>query len=200
MAGRHDDIVVLTGCLDASRLAAPRHHRGMGSQSALQDFVPTDDVASVAHYVALHAVDKPALQRLLIGQSLALHQRLAVGALLPRLLRALIAADVDVVTGEDVHHLIEYLFEEVEGLLLGTIDLVEHVEVVAHHVLLAQSARQLRIGSQCSRGMTGHLHFGNDGDKAVGRIGHNLAQLLLGVVAALLLVVVASGIVVVGVS
>ena len=196
VTGSHDDLVVQTGCLDASRFATPRHHRGMRRQSALQNLVPADDIASAAHHVLLHAVDEPTLQCLLVGQPLALHQRLAVGTLLPCLLGALIAPDVDVVAGEDLHHLVEYPFQEAESLLLGAIDLVEHVEVVAHHVVLAQSARQLRVGGQRSRSMSGHLHL----DEAVGRVGHDFAHLLLCVVAALLLVVVAPRVVVIGVS
>ena len=196
VTGSHDDLVVQTGCLDASRFATPRHHRGMRRQSALQNLVPADDIASAAHHVLLHAVDEPTLQ----CQPLAFHQRLAVGTLLPRLLGALIAPDVDVVAGENLHHLVEYPFQKAESLLLGAIDLVEHVEVVAHHIALAQSARQLRVGGQRSRGMTGHLHLGDDGDEAVGSVGYDLAQLLLCVVAAMLLVIIAPRVVVIGVS
>ena len=52
---RHNHIMFLFGRFDASVYAAPAHHRGVRSQSAFQDFVPADDMASFAFDEFLHA-------------------------------------------------------------------------------------------------------------------------------------------------
>ena len=189
--------MLLPCSLDASHFAAPGHDRGVGSQAALQDFVPADDVASPAVDKLLDAVDKPALQGFFVSQSFALHQGLAVGTLLPGLLGALVATNVYIVAGKQVHHFCQYIFQKAESMLFGAIDLVEHVEVVAHHIRLAQTAGQFRIGCQCRRGMSGHFYFGDDGDEAVGSILHDFPDLVLRVVAACGFPVEAAGIIIV---
>ena len=44
---RHDDIVLLTSRFNTTGFPSPRHHRGIRSQTAFQDFIPANHAASV---------------------------------------------------------------------------------------------------------------------------------------------------------
>ena len=55
------------------------------------------------------APDEPALQFLLILQAFALHERLAIRAVLPSFLRHFVAADVNVFSGKQLRHFRQHI-------------------------------------------------------------------------------------------
>ncbi len=100
--GSHDGIMSLTGCLVGMVLAAPSHNGGIGCKTAFQDFIPTNNLASLLVEELLGMADEETLQ-VLLGSVLVvtlyaqlLDASLTLGALLPTGLGALVAADVDV--------------------------------------------------------------------------------------------------------
>ena len=99
---RHDYGVVLTRSLDAARLAAPRHHGGIGREAALERLVPANHLPPERIERLLGVVDDVALQAFL-GRVLAVglqvvvgNALLAGGALRPLRLGTLISAHVDI--------------------------------------------------------------------------------------------------------
>ena len=181
LAGRHDGIVAGFGGSDSACLAAPAHHRSVGSQSALEDFVPADDLAPAGVQVALDAADEVALQRVLVGQALSGDARLALGAFVPARFGALVAPDVDVLAGEERQDLIQNTFEKAKyRVVAGAVDVVEHAPPGGDGLLLARTA-QLGIGREGRTGVARKLNFRNHRDVPRRRIGHDFAHLVLGV-------------------
>ena len=94
--------MVLTRSLDAARLAAPRHHGGIGREAALERLVPANHLPPERIERLLGVVDDVALQAFL-GRVLAIglqvvvgNALLAGGAFRPLRLGALISAHVDI--------------------------------------------------------------------------------------------------------
>ena len=92
------------------------------------------------------------LQFLLLGrravglQSEGLDARLAFRAMLPPRLRALVAPDVDVLRGEELYDLGQYVVDELErGVVAGAQHFVAHAPLRPHVVGSARAA-QLGIG------------------------------------------------------
>ena len=105
-------------------------------------------------------------------------------AVLPAHLRALVTADVDVLGREDVHDLGEDILQEGEGLFLAYAkDIFGHAPAGPDFVRTAGAA-QFRIGGEGGDHVAGEVDLRDDGDVALGGIGHDLAHLLLGVEAA----------------
>ena len=200
VARRHYHLVLHLRSLNAAHFASPRHHGGVRRQSALQNLVPADDALSLAVHEPLNAMDEPALQLVFVLQIQFLYQRLAARTNLPRLLRTLVAADVYILAREQIHHLRQHVLQEFERLLLRTVHLVEDVHIVAYHILLAQSARILRISSQRRRRMSRHFNLGYNRNESVGSIRHHLLNVLLRVETLLRFSVESARIVVVGVT
>ncbi len=182
-ARRHDGLVAAAGCGDASLDAAPRHDRGVGRQTALEDLVPADQSAASGVQVALDAAHEVALQLVDILQSLAAHALPALGAGAPVGLGRLVAADVDILRGEEPDHLVEHVFEELERRLAA------HAEV-RRGVGLAR-AREGRVDGQHLLAVARHLDLGDHLDVALAGILHHLADVVLGVETAVRLGVVA---------
>ena len=109
---------------------------------------------------------------------------LALGALLPALLGALVAADVDVLRGEELHDLGQNPLEELEGLVVaGAEHLLGHAPFAPHLVGAARAA-QLGVGGQCGEHVARKVDFGNHRDAVLGGVGHHVAHLILRVVSA----------------
>ena len=102
----HDHVVVHASGGDTAFLTSPRHYRGRGSQTSLEDLVPSDHLLAVLVYDLLHALYEIALQFLLGGMFLVAFQAfltdtgLTKRAFLPARLRALIASDMEILARE----------------------------------------------------------------------------------------------------
>ena len=94
---------------------------------------------------------------MLVLESLLLHTSAAVGAAPPVVHRCLIASDVDVARGEELHHLAEDILYEAEGLLLAD------TQIRALEVPTSPTA-QLGVGGEDLVAMPGHLDLGDHGD------------------------------------
>ena len=145
----------------------------------------------------LHAAHRVALKLELVLQPLGPDALLAQRALFPAVLRTLIATDVDELRGKEFEHLGEDVLQKLERRLLARAeDLFADAPAPAHLVALALAA-QPRIGGERCDGMPRKLDFGNHRDIAVGGVFHDLADLLLRVIAAVRrLVILARGVMV----
>ena len=175
----HDGVVAHLRSLDAAFGAPPRHDRGRRRHFALQYLVPTDQPASVGVEEFLDAGRGIVLQPARPLQPLGLHARFAMRAFLPHHRRALVAADMDILRGEQLHHLGQYAFEEFESLLpSGAKHIVGHAPAAPHLVRTARAA-QFGIGGQRRQHMARQVDFGNHRNTPVGGIFHHVADLVL---------------------
>ena len=184
-AGSHNGVVSGLGGSDSARLSPPAHHGGVGRQSALEDFVPTDDLSSARIQVGLDAANEVALQGVLVDQALRGDARLALGAVVPPRFGALVAPDVYVLAREERQNFVQHAFKKGEHrVVAGAVDVVKHAPSSGYRLLDAGTA-QLRIGREGSPGMARELNFGNHRDVARSRVGHDFAYLVLGVESAI---------------
>ena len=124
-----------------------------------------------------------------VVKALPLHLLLTEGTGSPVRLLCLVAAQVDILGGEDVHHLVEDVLQEtVHTLVAGAIDDAGILatdawqytdEAVTHH-----GAGHLGIGSDGCHAVGRHLYLGDDVDMPLLGIRHDVAQVALGVEAA----------------
>ena len=91
---------------------------------------------------------------------------------------------MDVLGREDVHDLGEDILQEGEGLFLAYAkDIFGHAPA-GPNLIGTAGAAQFRIGGEGGDHVAGQVDLGDDGDVALGGIGHDLAHLVLGVEAA----------------
>ena len=178
--------------LYAALLAKPRHDLGVGSQAALQDFVPADNLAALGIDIFLHALDEPALELVLVFETEFLYHGLAVRALLPAGLGALVAAYVYELRGEQVDDLVEHIFKELESLFLGAIYLLEDAPPGGGLIVVFQAAAELGIARNGRQRMARNLYFGDDGYVTVGGILDEGLDFFLSIVASVRLAVIYS--------
>ena len=93
-----------------------------GGAPASIDLVPADQAAAAGGEPPRHLRDEPALQLVLGPQAERAHALPGAVAVVPLGGRALVAADVDVRAGEQLHHLVEHVREELEGGVLDVQD------------------------------------------------------------------------------
>ena len=104
--------------------------------------------------------------------------------MLPSDAGTLISADVDVAAGEDIAHLREHLLEELHGAwITGTQHIVGHSPYGPNLIGTAR-ASQFGIYAQGCHHVPREVYLGDDVDVAFCGIPHDVAHLLLGVVAA----------------
>ena len=177
-AGSHDGIVAVVDGLDVG--ASPRHHGGIGRESAFEYFVPTYNLATALVDIFLYAVDEIALQFVYVLQLQALHALLAVGTLVPATLGCFVATDMDVVGREEVDDFIEHILEESKGgFFTGT-------EIVVGICLAA--ARNFGVGRCHLFAVAGHLYLGYYRDMSLGGVGQNFTDVVFGVITTISLV------------
>ena len=86
---------------------------------------------------------------------------------------------MDILRGEQLHHLGQYAFEEFESLLpSGAKHIVGHAPAAPHLVRTARAA-QFGIGGQRRQHMARQVDFGNHRNTPVGGIFHHVADLVL---------------------
>ena len=118
-ARSHHHIVARLDGFDAAGSASPRHYGGVRSQTAFENLVPTDDVATLGVDKFLDAVNQIALQFIHVLETFLFHAALAVGARAPSSFAGFVAANVNVVRWEKVDNLAEHIFEEMESAFLA---------------------------------------------------------------------------------
>jgi hypothetical protein len=102
---RHHDVAAGLRRLGAGSGAGPRHDRGGGVETVLQDVVPADPAAAAAGEELADAVREVRLELMRVGEPELRHARLRVGALLPLDDGHLVAADVHDVARKEVEDL-----------------------------------------------------------------------------------------------
>ena len=112
VARRHDHVMPHASRLDTAILTSPRHHRRLGSQAALQDLIPADQLASLALQEILRLMNHVALQLVHRLHTHLAHQRLALRTAFPSLLARLVATDMHIFIGEKFDHLRQDILHE----------------------------------------------------------------------------------------
>ena len=188
--GGHDHVVAELRGLDAARAAAPRHDDGVRRRLSFEYLVPADDAPAAFGQVFPDAVGHVPLQvvfgriAVLVPEPQLADTRLAAGALLPAHLRALVAADMDQLRREQADHLVQHVLQEFEGLLLpGAQHVVGHAPTAPHLVRAARTT-QLGVGGQRRKHMARQVYLGDHRNGAVGRIRHDVADLVLRIITA----------------
>ena len=120
----------------------------------------------------------------LVRQSQLLDFSLALGTLLPALLRAFVAADVDVGRGEHVAEFGEDRLEEVERLGVAAAEHLAHHAPIGSNLIGAARAAQVGEDVQGTLHVARHVYLGHHVDVALCCITHHLAAVILRVVAA----------------
>ena len=179
----HHHVVAFAGSLEPALGATPGHHRGFLRQRAFEDLVPADQAPAVLCQELLQPRDDVALHfHLGAGAGLA-HRLLHAGGGFPLILDRFIAADVHVRGREQFDHLGQHVLDELQRAFLGIEQVGEHAPLVVDGQRLLGAA-QLRVGDDGRGGVAGHVQFRDHLDMALRGIGDDLADLLLGVIAA----------------
>ncbi len=152
---------------------------------AVQNLLPAQHPLALAGQVLLAVAQQVALQLAAILIPLLLHQLLAGGAVGPDPGGHLVSSHVHQRPREQFAHLVHHGFQEAVGAGQRR---VEHVVVEILHRQVAGAVCLLhqQLGQRLDGGVavTRDVNFRNDGDAEPGTVGHQLAHLALGVVAA----------------
>ena len=173
----------------------------LGQQSPGQAVVVDDCLLSLLGQVFPNLQHQGPLQRLLIFQPLLPDAPLAVRAPPPMLLQSLVPADVDIGGGEQIRHLVQNVLQKPYRFLLSGADQVgEDAADVQHLIVIGRldfrlhpvfqdgsPAAELGIGGQHGAGVAGNVHLRDDLNAPFQGVGHHLANLRLGVIAAVVL-------------
>ena len=101
----HDGIMTCPCSFYGAVFAPPRHDRGIGSQAALQNFIPADDFTTVFGYEFFNPPNEIALKFIDIFKFLVFQPFLAVGTGFPGLFIGFVTANMDVFRWKNVHYL-----------------------------------------------------------------------------------------------
>ena len=175
------------GIADGSlAVALPSEDGDVFLRTTEDNLIPSHSSAALAVEIPDHAVHKAALQLFDVVDALPLHLLLTEGTSPPVRLLCLVAAQVDILRGEDVHHLVEDVLQEAVHTLVASAiddagilatDAWQHTdEAVAHH-----GAGHLGISSNGCHAVGRHLYLGDDVDMPLLGIRHDVAQVALGV-------------------
>ena len=173
----HDGMMSGGGSGDAALGAAPRHDRGVGRKSPFENLVPAQQAAALGVEEGLDAADHVALQLIDVFQPLFAHPRGAFGAGAPALLRGFVAADVDILRGEESDHLGKDVFEEFERLFVADAEVGVDIGFPA--------ARKFGEDGQHLLAVARHLDFGDHLDMQGAGVFDHLADFVLRIVAAI---------------
>ena len=104
---------------------------------------------------------------------------LALGAILPSHLRALVATYVDILRREELCDLLEHVVDESQNLVVASAENVVRDAPLLPYLVRTAGASKLGIGCKSRLHMSWQVNLRNDGDVAVGCILHDVAYLLL---------------------
>ena len=157
-------------------VAPPSYNLVNASDSHVEGIVPADQSLSEHGHAVRHTVEEIALHILQRAEFLALHQRLHVGITQPCLAAVtdFVSAQMQVLAGEERGHLSQYRRQISVCTLLARIE----GEIGLGRAAAAVEFRVRTVGSGC---VAGHVDFRHDCDVPLGRIGNNLAYVVLGV-------------------
>src|SRR2546430_12279468 len=127
--------------------------------------------------------DEPAPELVLVLEPFGLDARLRRGSLPPFDLRAFVAADVDELRRKELEHLVEDVLEEAQHVVADAQDVIGDAPVGQHLDRLSGVA-ELGIGRDRGHRVSGHLDLGKDRDPALRGVADHLADVVLGVEAA----------------
>ncbi|GFI34124.1 hypothetical protein IMSAGC014_00613 [Bacteroidaceae bacterium] len=96
--------------------------------------------------------------------------------------RALVAADVEIFVGEDIHKFLQNVFGKLHCLRIGHIhNITGDAAVAPHNVRTAGVATEFRISRHCRTEMAGHVYFRNYFNMAFLGISHHFLEFFPGV-------------------
>ena len=194
--GRHDDTMMLTCCLDATLGAAPAHDDGTFCQSACQNLVPSDEIASTLVQEVFHLTVDIGLELVLSAvflccrQSQLLNLCLTLGTLFPTVLGTFVSADMDELRGEYIAKFAQHFLEEYESLRVAAAKHVTTDSPIGFHRVGTALASKIGEHVKGSHHVAGQIDFRDDIDVSLSSIAHNLATIVLGIVASVALTVV----------
>jgi len=170
---------------DAALCAPPGHDRRLGGEAALEDLVPAEEAAPLGDEDLFDAPHEIALELVLVLETLGLHPGLALRAALPLGLIDLVAADMDERPWEEADDLRQDILQEfVRAVVAGAEDVGDRPIASRRHRERPSRAGELGIGRERGFGVAGHLDLRHDRDEAGGGVGDDLADVVLGVKAA----------------
>lgn len=126
-------------------------------------------------------LDNPALKLVLVGKPLVLDPLLALRALLPPGLRALITTNVEELAVEDLAELINKAFEHLDGIVVTGAPNILLDAPPAARLEGTASAREFWISTESSKAVAWHLELWNDCDGTLASILDDLLDLVDGV-------------------
>ena len=156
---------------------APHHDVRVLLQIVFDNLVPADKVPPVRFEELLEVADKAGLQLIYIFQTLLAHLSLTQRTVAPRRFSRLVAAYVDILRWENVHHFQKHVFEEIiyAGVARAKVSLL--VRFVCAGIF--------GVGGEGFFGVCRHFNFRHNRHAAFGGIIHEFAQLVWRVIAAL---------------
>ena len=145
VAVREDHLETLLRRRCQRLLAAPRLNGDAVRQTRLQHFIPTDHALVMRRENLLHAAIEVGLQAMLVVQMVFADEGANVTAGLPLLRIHFVAADVEVLVGEQAGHLAQKPDQEFVGGLARRIHGCRQDAVGVDDLIGALAAAQLRI-------------------------------------------------------
>ena len=170
--------------LDAATGPAPRHDGSVLRYAAFENLVPADQTAAAVTEPFLDPADQITLQFGLVPQPLPTDTFLTERTRFPAFARRFIPADVNIFRRKEFENFGQHILQESERRLFADAQNVLAHAPRPHHFIRTSGAPEPGISRQCRHGMTGHLDFGNHHNTPFGRIGHDFADLVLRIVAA----------------
>ena len=162
-------------------VAAVRHGDGVVKGTSVQNLVPSDAGLAVGLEEVTYPLDEEGLELLDVLEPEHLHQVLAVLALAVHVFGRLVTADMVDGRGEEFEQLAEYIFQELESVSGGSIEVLPDAPAGLHLVVAVGEAAQLGIGGDGSRAVTRDLDLGNHSHAPAAGIFHHLADIVFGV-------------------
>ncbi|MNY31888.1 hypothetical protein D3C86_1660710 [compost metagenome] len=115
----HNNIVSHFGRFNSARFTLPTHNGGFRSQTALQNFIPTNHFSILGNQEFFNSANEITLQFLFVFQLLRFHSGLTFGAFFPTCLIYLIASNMNICRRENCHHLGKYIFQKSKSLIIA---------------------------------------------------------------------------------
>src|SRR5581483_8722334 len=109
------------GSRHSASYSPPRRDGRVRCDPAFENFVPADQPAVMRGAKSAHARDEVTLQRGLIGHTQLAHSCLDAWRCLPLVLGGLVAAYMDVLTGEELHNFRQNIFQKLECILVDIV-------------------------------------------------------------------------------
>src|SRR5258707_3013161 len=96
----------------------PAHHRRSWSKTPFQNFIPSNNSSALGGHEFVDPPDEITLQFVFILETFGLDAGLTIGARLPPILRAFIAADVDEGARKQVHYFGQHILNKFKSMFL----------------------------------------------------------------------------------